>query len=70
MKRSKTFKLSESTITDIENLAAVYNVSNTEVIEKAVQGLYVMVCIASNEHEYKTYCKLILEKLLHIHTPG
>lgn len=68
-KEAKTFKLSPQTIGCIDELSEFYNVNKTEVVEKAIQALHVMICIASNEHEYKMYCKLILEKLLQIHTP-
>lgn len=68
-KEAKTFKLSPQTISCIDELSKYYNVNKTEVVEKAIQALHVMICIASNEHEYKMYCKLILENLLHIHTP-
>lgn len=70
MKTTKSYKLSEQTISCIDDLSEYYSVNKTEVVEKAIQALHVMICIASNEHEYKTYCKLILENLLHIHTPG
>ena len=69
MKESRTFRLSEQTIHSIDELSSIYDVSATEVVEKAVQGLYVMICVASNVHNYSSFCKTILEKLLHIHVP-